>query len=169
MRSPASKEQALYALDSGHSVAAIFALMELPNRAPGWAQPLVGALIDAGFKAGEELRGGMAGYSLALRRDDCEVHLGGDRGDFDVNLAFPNPRKGRGHPRTETMPAEDYVAGVRGDADASFLLQDPAGRHSEVARWLAERVATLTPLALDEALLDRISALQRQRAKALFG
>ena len=143
--------------------------MDLPADAPGWAQPLVVALIDAGFEAGEEIRGGMAGYSVTLSRDDCKLIIGGDRGDFDVTVEFPNPRKGRGHARMRRMPAEDYVAAVRGDTDASFLLSSSTGRHQVVATWLTQRVAGPNPLALDEDLLRRVSALQRERAKALFG
>jgi len=96
--------------------------------------------MEAGFEPGDEVRGGMAGYSLALSREDCTVVMGGDRGDFDVTISFPNPRRGRGHPRRRSMPAEDYVAGVRGDSDASFLLSDSAGRHQQVAQWLTAAV-----------------------------
>jgi hypothetical protein len=141
--------------------------VELPARAPHWASPLVDSLLSAGFTPGEELRGGMAAYSVSLTRDDCTVILGGDRGEFDVQLQFRNPRTGRGHRRRQTMPLEDFVAGVRGDSDAT-LLMSPA-RHEETARWLRCRVAQPPPLALDEALLSRINELQRQRAKALFG
>ena len=147
----------------------IVALMELPAHAPTWAQPLLDALIAAGFQPDEEVTGGMAGYAVTLSRDDCKVALGGDRGDFDVTLTFPSPERGRGHPRFENMPAEDYVAGVRGDTDATFLLTDSAGRHQAVAAWLTDRITSDGPLHLDEDLLRSIEALQRQRAKALFG
>lgn len=109
----------------------------------------------------------MAGYSVALSRDDCTVILGGDRGDFDVDLRFPNPRVGRGHRRIQTVLLEDYVAAARGDADAALLLSST--RRGESASWLSRRVEEPNPLALDEALLSRIKELQRQRAEALFG
>jgi hypothetical protein len=141
-------------------------MVDLPSRAPDWAEPLVAGLLDAGFSVVQEGHGGMAGYSLLLERGDCSAVIGGDRGDFDVRLSFPNPRRGRGYPRVKTMLAEDYLAGVRGDADASFLLGE---RYPETARWLSARAAEPEPLALDEDLLARISGLQRQRAHALFG
>lgn len=109
----------------------------------------------------------MAGYSVALSREDCTVILGGDRGDFDVDLRFRHPRVGRGHRRVETMPLEDYVAAARGDADVTLLLSST--RNEESARWLIRRIEQAHPLALDEALLLRVKELQRQRAKALFG
>lgn len=109
----------------------------------------------------------MAGYSVALSRDDCTVTLGGDRGYFDVDLRFRNPRVGRGHRRIQTMLLEDYVAAARGDADATLLLSSIGD--DESARWLSRRVEQPHPLALDEALLSRIEELQRQRARALFG
>lgn len=110
----------------------------------------------------------MAGYSLDLRRGDCVVTLGGDRGEFDVGIEFPNPRSGRGHPRRVRMPAEDYMAAERGDSDAAFLLSEGAGRAQAVADWLARRVGG-TALALDDDLLLRIRALQGLRARGLFG
>src|SRR4051794_23248733 len=96
--------------------------VELPARSPEWARQLVDALLAAGFTPGDELRGGMAGYSVALSRHDCTVILGGDRGDFEADLRFRNPRTGRGHRLIETMPLEDYVAAARGDGDATLLL-----------------------------------------------
>jgi hypothetical protein len=143
-------------------------IVELPKDAPAWASPLVGALLDAGFVPEGEARGGMAGYSLALGRNDCQVMLGGDRGDFDVWLGFSNPLRGRGHPRRVEMPAEDYLAAERGDVDAAFLLSDSPLRAQAVATWLTRRAGN-APLALDEELLQRIQTLQRQRAKAMFG
>ncbi len=110
----------------------------------------------------------MAGYSLVLRRDDYQVTLGGDRGEFDAWLAFPNPREGRGHAHLIDMPAEDYFAAQRGDTDASFLLSDAARRAEAVAKWLSRRVGFGSPLTLDNDLLRRIGNLQRARAKALF-
>lgn len=130
---------------------------------------MVESLLAAGFTPGEELRGGMAGYSVALTRDDCTVTLGGDRGDFEAWLEFPNPRQGRGHPAKVDMPAEDYVAAVRGDADASFLLSEAARRQAEVARWLASAVADDARLTLDAPLAHRVRSLQQERSKALFG
>lgn len=144
-------------------------VVDLPNHAPTWAAPLIGALLDAGFVADGETRGGMAGYSLSLRHGDCRVTLGGDRGEFDAWLAFPNPRRGRGHPRLVDMPAEDYVAAERGDTDATFLMSDSAGRTEAVAEWLSLRAGGSAALTLDDALLQRIRALQRLRAQALFG
>ena len=141
--------------------------MELPAQAPDWALPLVESLLAAGFTPGEEMRGGMAGYSVALTREDCTVTMGGDRGDFDVELSLPNPRRGRGHPRVRTMPLEDFVAGTRGDPDARLLLSST--RNETATGWLRHRVAEPDPLMLDEELLIRIQALQRQRSKALFG
>jgi hypothetical protein len=143
--------------------------VDLPEHAPSWASRLVDALVDAGFVLDGETRGGMSGYSLALRRDDCRVTLGGDRGDFDAWLAFPNPRKGRGHPRLVNMPAEDYLAAERGDIDASFLLSDGSWRAQAVAEWLTRRSGGSAPLTLNDDLLQRIRTLQRARAKALFG
>jgi hypothetical protein len=157
------------AADPTEQTGTIVRLVDLPARAPEWAQPLADALFEAGFEAGEEIRGGMAGYSVALSRDDCSVILGGDRGDFDATLSFPNPLKGRGHPRVRSVPVEDYVAAVRGDTDASFLLRDAGERHRQVAMWLIARVADRHPLELHENLVRRINALQRERAKALFG
>jgi hypothetical protein len=141
--------------------------VELPTQAPDWASPLVEALLAAGFTPGAEVRGGMAGYSVALTRDDCTVTLGGDRGDFDVDLSLRSPRHGRGHSRTRTMPLEDYVAAARGDADATLLLS--SSRHEEATRWLRRRVGQPQPLTLDEVHLSRIDELQRERARALFG
>lgn len=144
-------------------------VVDLPERAPRWASLLVRTLLDAGFVLDGESRGGMAGYSLALRRDDCRVTLGGDRGEFDVWLAFPNPHKGRGHPRLVEMPAEDYLAAERGDTDASFLLSDGSERAQAVAEWLARRAHASTTLTLDDDLVQRIRVLRRARAKVLFG
>ena len=104
---------------------------------------------------------------MTLSRDDCSVIMGGDRGDFDVQLSLPNPRRGRGHPRTQTMPLEDYVAASRGDSDARLLLSST--RNETATQWLIRRVGEPHPPALDEELLSRIKALQRQRAEALFG
>ena len=141
----------------------------LPQHAPTWASPLVHALVDAGFVPKGETRGGMAGYSLDLRRGDCRVRLGGDRGDFDISIELPNPRSGRGNPRRVDMPAEDYMAAERGDTDAAFLLSESGGRAQAVATWLATRVDASGALALDDDLLQRIRVLQRLRAEALFG
>ncbi len=141
--------------------------MELPIQAPDWVRPVVEALVAAGFTSGSEVRGGMAGYSVTLTRDDCTLTLGGDRGDFDVEMSLPNPRHGRGHPRRQTMLLEDYVAAARGDSDASLLLSST--RNQEATRWLVRRLAQPQPFTLDEALLLRIAELQRERARALFG
>ena len=143
--------------------------MRLPDNAPDWAAPLVAALTAADFAVEAESHGGMAGYALTLARDDCKVTVGGDRGDFDSTLAFPSPLSGRGHPAVQSMPAEDYVAAVRGDADASFLLSASDQRNAEVASWLISAIAGSARLPLDEPLLRRVQVLQRERAKALFG
>ena len=141
--------------------------MELPARAPAWAFDLAEALLAAGFEPGEELRGGMAGYSVSLSREDCTVTMGGDRGDFDVDLSLPSPRRGRGHPRRESMLLVDFVAGSRGDPDARLLLSSTG--YEEATAWMRNRLADAAPLLLDEQLLTRINALQRARSKALFG
>ena len=137
--------------------------MELPEQAPDWAPPLVESLLAAGFQTGAEARGGMAGYSVILSRDDCSVSMGGDRGDFDVELSLPNPRRGRGHRPIRTMPLEDYVSASRGDTDVSVLLLSPT-RNEVATEWLRRRVTDPHPLLLDEELLSGIEALQRQRA-----
>lgn len=111
----------------------------------------------------------MAGYAVELRRQDCQVTLGGDRGEFDVWLAFPNPRRGRGHRRQVDIPVEDYCAAQCGHTDARLLLSEARLRAEAVAEWLAQRVAVSAPLTLDDDLLRRIGDLQRARAKALFG
>lgn len=141
--------------------------MTLPAHAPEWANSLVESLLAAGFIPGEETVGGMAGYSVTLTRDDCAVIMGGDRGDFDVDLRFPSPRRGRGHPRVQTMPLEDFVAASRGDIDARLLLA--SNRRETSTEWLQRRLVEAVPLVLDEDLLTRIRALQRLRSKAMFG
>ena len=144
-------------------------VVDLPNNAPTWAAPLAASLIGAGFTEDGESQGGMAGYYLTLRRDDCRVGMGGDRGEFALDLTFPNPKQGRGHPREVSMPAEDYLAGTRGDTTPSFLLSDTAPRLEAVAVWLQQRVAEGAPMLFDASLADKIRVLQNARAKALFG
>jgi hypothetical protein len=143
--------------------------MELPARAPIWATQLLDSLLAAGFAVGEERQGGMGGYSLDLTRSDFTVTMGGDRGEFDVTLAFSNPRPGRGRRASLTMPLEDYFAASRGDTDASFLLLTAETRNETASRWLRERVTEPGDLLLNEALLSHISVLQNARTRALFG
>lgn len=143
--------------------------MKLPAHAPDWAGPLVLSLLDAGFVETAESIGPMNSYLVSLRLDDLTVAPSADRGQWWIEVQAPNPAPGRGRPDVVRAEIEVYMAVLRHDLTADALFEDLATRAEKGAAWLEGDVEPLLRTYRDPQVWRDVQALQRARAKRLFG